>query len=763
MPTLEIKLLGPLLVAGDASLLGANLATARRTVGMRSVPYIPGTALRGAVRLQLESLLRGAGQAAVGPYPFETSTDASPKDVVARLFGFSAPRGERETYRDGGQPGAQEGRLRFGDGLPVDGAQAEAAIRIRPGLELDDATASAADQKLFFREMADVGCDLIFRAPLELYGVSEADRNLLRAAVETTDALGAGKAKGGGEIAIRWLEEEDACGVQVLGSPTHHARRARLSITLLEPAHWGDGGPIGNHQATRTHLPGATVRGALAWALLRGGQAQGESEEFQRLFVGPESARFGDALFAATAGAGCRVLPATRRKERRSGEIVDGLVLELARASIDRRLSESGSPLALRADDGSRRLDSMPARPEGALLRRTRTRVSIDRATGTAADGKLFSIEQVEPETSHGTSACFEATIERIPEGGAGLLARLAGLPVSFGAGRNHGLGRARVELQFEAEKEDAKSVEQAVRDLSQAVEEEAARLTRRAGLPFESSGQERLILALVAEGDYVPTDEKAAHPLAELASSNTFSSLEPTRRFLLDGEAGGFDLRPDRRGPQKDLLPAIGAGSVFVYEIEPHLLPVLPPLLSELRCGVGRRTESGCGRFALHSGQDIEPSSPTGASAMSTGLSASQLVERAEELLKRVHENEKPKGKKSRFWGQTSQLRNLVQIAQAETEVPVLRNFLRYQQGRKSTRDFWELLGDDVIRTLEEIGEATSEAADRGRAIRSYFGYLVRHYVYLNETQRNDQDAPEATHRDRDARSPQGGRRAQS
>ena len=48
-------------------------------------------------------------------------------------------------------------------------------------------------------------------------------------------------------------------------------------------------------------------------------------------------------------------------------------------------------------------------------------------------------------------------------------------------------------------------------------------------------------------------------------------------------------------------------------------------------------------------------------------------LVEQAEAILDKVRD---ARG----FRGQTSQLRNLLQIAQTESEIPVLRNFIRYQ-----------------------------------------------------------------------------------
>lgn len=741
MPTLEITVLGPLLVAGHASLLGADLSTARRHDGEHEAPYIPATALRGAVRLQLEALLRGAGRDAAGPYPLDPTgaskeRPAKPDDPVARLFGYSGPKGERED--------ALEGQLRFGDAIPVDAARAAAAIRVRPGLEIDDLSATAADRKLFFREVADVGCDLVFRAPLDLLGVAPADLGLLRAAVETTDALGAGKSKGGGELKIRWLDEEASTGAIVVGDP-RTARRARLEITLLEPAHFGDGGPLGNHQATRTYIPGATIRGAIAWALLRSEVTTADSEAFRALFLDPEAASFGDALALDSHAEEPQILPATAR-EARAGEATDDvLISELARARVGDLLAARGSTLILRADDGDKRFDPIPdARPEAGLLRRTRTRVSIDRETGAAADGRLFSIEQIEAITVERKAPRFVSWIEGIPPQGAGLLAQIKGLPIALGAGRNHGLGRAQIGIRFEAT-EPPFAAEARVRELSAAVDREAKALALRVGIDPTQVPQRAFQFALVAAADYVPTSADAPHPLAEAPLAAKLPGISPSRKFLRTGAVGGFDQRKDRPGPLKDLLPTIAAGSVFVYEIEGDRLADLDDWLVPLRRGVGQRVDSGCGRFVLHSEPLKKPGTKEGVIPMSTDVSASELVKKAEALLDRVHTNERPKGRRSKFWGQTSQLRNLVQITQTESEVPVLRNFIRYQQGRRSTRDFWELIGDTVIGILEKIDtETAGDAAVRSRAIRSFFGYLVRYYVYLNETQREGDERPQ-------------------
>lgn len=86
---------------------------------------------------------------------------------------------------------------------------------------------------------------------------------------------------------------------------------------------------------------------------------------------------------------------------------------------------------------------------------------------------------------------------------------------------------------------------------------------------------------------------------------------------------------------------------------------------------------------------------------------------------------------------GQKAQLRNLMQIAQEESEVPVLKNFLEYQAGRQATRKFWGPIHQEVIAALAEIAQRTPDDAERRRrlAIQSFFGYMVRRYVYKTET----------------------------
>lgn len=721
MPQLEIEVAGHLLVAGvRAQALGVDLATAKRWHEGRWVPYVPATALRGAVRMQLEALLKGADLPSTGPYPFgddeETAREAELDDPVARLFGHSGP--------DGSRTHAKEGQLRFSDALPVDAEHAAACFAVRPGVELDDARGTAADRKLFFREVAEISDrPLIFHAQLDTGKATEEDLQKLKAAVATTDALGAGKASGGGEVRIRWTEGEELPGATVRGD-VETATRARLTLTLREPAHFGDGGPLGFHHATRTFIPGSTLRGAIAWALIRRfGKKEPETQGFRALFLNEDQrVGFGDGLCVSSSQNEPQVRPATTRRSRGTGELEDLLVSELARDRVNRALNGTGQGLHLASDDGTTRRDPVPARPGEELLVTTRTRVSLSRHRATAEEQRLFSIEQIEPWTASTPGARpgrsrFVAWVEGLTPEAARELAKIEGSPVLLGAGRNHGLGLVDLEVELLGDPEPGDPMAQ-VRHLAREIADYTLRRGEGAASDSPSGEEGHVPLALTAVTDFVPTGEEP-HPLARCVPE----AGEPTRRFLHAGTSGGYDQRPDKGedgGPLKTLRPTAGAGSVYVYRVaEDGLADLLDRILPELRRGVGGRREAGCGRFTLF---ERSPESPKEAKDMQAEPSSE---------LKRwmIEEIEKLQFGKT---GATSQLRNLVQVAQRETEVPVLANFIRYQAARSATYKFWEPLHQPVIELLQQIERKTADEPElRANVIQHFFGYLVRRYVY--------------------------------
>lgn len=119
-------------------------------------------------------------------------------------------------------------------------------------------------------------------------------------------------------------------------------------------------------------------------------------------------------------------------------------------------------------------------------------------------------------------------------------------------------------------------------------------------------------------------------------------------------------------------------------------------------------------------------------------------LVGQAEKIL-----NEAKRKDDRALKNQASQLRNMLQIAQRESEIPVLRNFIHYQAGRKATQKFWGAIQDEVIAVLEEIGkryggEDDASVRQRRTAIQHFFGYLVRHYIYVEFSGEKRNNPPE-------------------
>jgi hypothetical protein len=113
--------------------------------------------------------------------------------------------------------------------------------------------------------------------------------------------------------------------------------------------------------------------------------------------------------------------------------------------------------------------------------------------------------------------------------------------------------------------------------------------------------------------------------------------------------------------------------------------------------------------------------------------LTKGDLVTRAETIL---NDGKSRAGMTRDFKDATSQLRNLVQITQTECDVKVLENFLNYQRGRRSTSKFWSLIHKEVVAVLQEIGGAAKNEAEQKAAVQGFFGYLVRHYVFLDKGQ---------------------------
>lgn len=109
-------------------------------------------------------------------------------------------------------------------------------------------------------------------------------------------------------------------------------------------------------------------------------------------------------------------------------------------------------------------------------------------------------------------------------------------------------------------------------------------------------------------------------------------------------------------------------------------------------------------------------------------------IIENAENLV--INTNIANKEKISQ-----SQIRNIIEIANATNSLKALKNFIRYQIGRNQLDGEF---GNQFINQLENFLEnitkeitrnsPKSENSVRFSLIKQYLGYLNRHYVYLTK-----------------------------
>ncbi len=574
MKSIRVHLLGPLDIGGHSRPRpGLDRATARRRLpGGADVPFFPGTALRGALRIELERLLRGLGREPCDPLARGTEHCAC---LACILFGHPL----------------REGVVRVGDALPEDPTAAAGWFSTRPGVSVSRHTGSAESGRLFFAEVvAPMGSDggLTFRAAIQYSRPLQADEeHMLRAACEAVQAIGSGKARGLGAVRLEPLEEPADSSDSLPAPGLAGCSRARLVLRLLEPVHVASQGGSAFFQEGLDHVPGSTLRGAFATYLARG-SIDPASETFRAAFLDRDALRFGPArvllddggrqlLFRPATGYRCRVNP-----QHRLGD-------QLARTFLVSRLAEAGRDAPLLGCPqcgaiGKIESEESFARPR----RRVITRVAVDRSTGAAAPGQLYSATWLEP----GQTLVAEV---RAPDPSRLVaLEHVHGGILRLGRGRNRGGGSARVTLAPLGSCDPAE-----------------ARMTRFSDALVRMAGDLGALDLLDATRCYFPVDlvsDWVPSPPLRLAPDPLADGDEPVPgarlelRIVRAARASGFH---SRGGVPRGFEPAVAAGSAFVYSVPRSALDQASTGLARLALrGVGLRVKEGFGAIEVaHAG----------------------------------------------------------------------------------------------------------------------------------------------------------------
>jgi len=617
---------------------GGDRATARDHQGRL---VIPASALRGALRIELERLLLGRdGDTAVcNPnQPPPTGPRRSCGCAVCRLFGES---------------GGATGTLRLEDAVLRTSHQ---PVVVRPRIGVSRRTRTAVDQHLGFLETSDLlGGDvaggvaagegfraaarLVPRGPDETSAALDEDLRNLRAACAALAAIGGGRARGLGWVECSLVEDPPAAAAPEPdrpASPHAWAAAVRLCFEAQAPLHFGQGRPIAFFQPTLPYAPGSTVRGAVAFAALEAGLCSAGDEAFRAL---AERASFGSARPEGD------VPSATRRRCRPSEHVFDDLVGEL----LERQAARHGVALApaaggVCAHPGCRAAKLLPQpRRAGALVasQRVRSRTALNRLTATAMDQKLYSVEVLEPLAQRSGGASPQpppgplrlfAEVRGLEPASAALLAALDGREVWLGGKRSKGMGRCRLTIEQETSSATpataaVAAAQAATEALAQALNE-GWQTVRAAAAATAPALRERILagdelpLAIVLREPWTPdvapnelVEALHAGPLGVAeAGARSSPALRHLDAFLTLGEEGRFGANEARRYGGAEALTGevpprlvTAAGSVYVYAVGRELLRSrLAAWVEQGLLGAGLHRELGWGRFVVR-GPDPE------------------------------------------------------------------------------------------------------------------------------------------------------------
>lgn len=582
-------------VGGQSSpRFGGHKATARDAAGRL---VIPATALRGALRVELERLLRGLDP----PTPVcsankdDAAIDDKPCECpVCRLFG----RG-----------GTATGTLRLEDALFHGGDVDAEDVVMRPQVAVSRTTGTAAEDHLLFQETSPVFPRDDLQAPTfraravwvrrgSADGKKEREEDLrnLRAACRALRAVGSGKARGLGWVECSLEETEDASEATPSGAALSEDPGTSLELVFKAraPLHIGAGPPLGGYHFTRRYAPASTVRGAVAFALLEQGLAEPEDEAFQEL---AQATAFGSARPAGLDPC------LTRRRCRPERHVFDELVAQVVR----RRAAEHGVALAVVGppcpQEGCKADKAEPtdwAQKGSEPFVRVRTRTALNRRTGTSMDAKLYAQEVLEnrPETP----LRLVAQVELLSPAARTLLAKLHGREVWLGAKRSKGQGRCRLQVR-PATSPNTDSARETVASLTRALQEGWSAV-RRAVPGFEGellpAGHSALALVLTEPWKPANGGGAAAGPLGPevaAAGGTVLASFHRTE------EVGGFEIVEAgrwgrKRSGERRATPHVAVGAVYVYQLPETALD--EHLDAWLRQGTEGSAPFGHGRFRL-------------------------------------------------------------------------------------------------------------------------------------------------------------------
>lgn len=568
--TLQVHLKGGLLLGG-AAVGGFHDVTLRDANGL---PFLPASALKGAVREQLRRL--------------------TSQETADRLLGKQGrdPLDPTSAKENTERPGGGTTRVYFTDAVLSDQRHRElfesgAGWAARAQVSIDRKGRTSARRHLFVREvLAPFVEGLRFEAEVDLSRLGAEDLQVFRAGLRAVFALGGSRTSGLGRADLSLQDRDPATN----GGRAEDAEELvsgdaiELVLTAEDPVCMANHFR-GNLIESQDCVPSTTLRGAVITSAL---EARGITEnlsadpDFRRLFLDEATCvRFSEARPLGDD----RVSPLTLREcKKHPGQHpkTDSLV----RSYLQVLAAEKG--VFWRPDDtcpecGGRRRAASGSLSNVGPTRRVITRLGLDARSARAGDGQLFSIEVLERGTR------FLARAEGLDEESRAYLRDAAKQGLRVGHGRGQGYGRCQLELR--AAQRDALRPRLVAFDaaLRQALLELATWLE----VEPEALGADQSHFAVTLLGPLQPGGREHIAEAAMVDALGPLAGVEVVYCQAKTGQRGGWDALGGRPKP---LQPILAAGSTLLLRSRRALEELEPELDHLERRGAGRARAEGYG-----------------------------------------------------------------------------------------------------------------------------------------------------------------------
>lgn len=552
---LKVRVRSPLQIGGWSMDDVADGRSATVSDGDRTEFFVTGSALRGAMRLALEQVLRGAGER--GCEPRSGAGDvATCACRVCRLFGNVGTAGV-----------VQVGPARLSSTV------SDLAPELRHGVAIDRYTGSASDSRLFQQRVASPIGEPELVAVLSFTRAPTAEElGDLALAARLVESVGSGASRGLGSVSVE-LEAVDTPATKPV-TTKRDAHGVVLCLLPETPFHVGSERNRSFYLPSLGHVPGGTLRGAVCTALAALGAESGPDADAFSHLTSDSGASFGDALPGREGMA--PIAPRSQRECRSCGRRTSQPFLQsLAAIAAGASAPHDLFPEHGRCPKCGGR--TRPVEPFDSLPRRLWTRVALDRHTRSAADQRLHTMELVDV-WSGSEQLRLRAEVRVDHPGAAALVALLHDRIVTVGHGRGVGLGRMRVRVEPLPATPDSTR-------RSKGLQDAVAALRRGDATP------PGWFTVCVLTGPWTRSCG-ADHPLAD----------DPAARLIaahpLRGTVSGFDLEVGRERQRRHAwLP----GSVFAYQLpSPPSADWLTTRRQRGLSGNGPGAVRGEGRFDL-------------------------------------------------------------------------------------------------------------------------------------------------------------------